>query len=128
VSGVLFPDGKPGRVLGAVRAGLIEAVVSWPLVEELVDVLRRPKLARYDIDDALVEEVLLLLAPMLPAVETEAPVRDPDDAPVVAAAVTGRAEAIVTGDSDLLEDAALRAWLAERRIEVLTPADALARL
>ena len=60
--------------------------------------------------------------------ELDVAVRDPRDAPVVAAAVAGRAEAIVTGDADLLADPELCTWLAEREIEVLTPAELLERL
>ena len=50
------------------------------------------------------------------------------DAPVVAAALAGAADAIVTGDSDLLADEALCRWLAERDVEVLTPVVLLERL
>ena len=54
--------------------------------------------------------------------------RDPRDAPVVAAAIAGHAEVIVTGDRDLLEDEELRAWLTVRDVEVLSPAELLERL
>ena len=47
---------------------------------------------------------------------------------MVAAALAGAADAIVTGDSDLLADEALRRWLAERDVEVLTPVVLLERL
>jgi hypothetical protein len=43
----------------------------------------------------------------------------------VAAAVAGGAEAIVTGDRDLLEDDKLAAWLSERNIAVCAPRDLL---
>ena len=55
-------------------------------------------------------------------------VRDPKDAPVIAAAVAGRADVIVTGDRDLLGDAGLRAWLTDPGIEALTPAELVDRL
>lgn len=87
-----------------------------------MEVLRRPRIRRYGIGERDVEEVLFLLAPFLPAVVIEIPLRDPEDALVVAAAVQGRAQAIVTGDRDLLTDATLTAWLAERGIRALTPA------
>jgi predicted nucleic acid-binding protein len=48
--------------------------------------------------------------------------------PVVGAAIAGNATAIATGDRDLLDDADLRSWLQERRIEVVTPAAVLVRL
>lgn len=71
------------------------------------------------------EDVLFLLAPFLPALDIEIPLRDPEDEPVVAAAVQGRANAIVTGDRDLLADTDVTAWLADRGIQVLTPAAVL---
>jgi predicted nucleic acid-binding protein len=70
----------------------------------------------------------VLLAPFLPSVETDAPVRDAGDAPVISSAVTAHAEAIVTGDPDLLEQGPLRDWLDEREILVLTAAELLARI
>jgi len=108
-------------VLTAVRQGSIETVGSWELAEELASVLRRPKLRRYDISAADARDLLVLLARDLPDVDVTVDLRDPDDAPVVAAAVAGRADAIVTGDRDLLEDEELRTWLLEREIALLTP-------
>jgi putative PIN family toxin of toxin-antitoxin system len=76
--------------------------------------------------DAL--DLLRTLARTLPTVDVEVEVRDPKDAPVIAAAVAGRADVIVTCDRDLLDDAELRAWLTDRGIEVLTPAELVDRL
>jgi putative PIN family toxin of toxin-antitoxin system len=115
-------------VLEAVRRGAVEPVASWRLAEELVDVLRRPKLARYAISDEDVDNILVIVARFLPAVDVDVPIRDPDDSPVVEAALAGHAEVIVTGDRDLLDDADLRDWLAERQVTVLTPVELLARV
>ncbi|HEV3376273.1 MAG TPA: putative toxin-antitoxin system toxin component, PIN family [Thermoleophilaceae bacterium] len=125
VSGLIRPQGPPGRVLAALRSGAIEAVASWDLAEEIAEVLRRPKLARYGLSEEDVREALVLLAPLLPSVDVEVAVRDPDDAPVVASALAGGVEAIVTGDAHLLDDPDLRAWLEERGIDVISPADLL---
>lgn len=111
--------------MAALRSGAIEAVASWDLAEEIVDVLRRPKLARYGLSENDVREALVLLAPLLPSVDVEVAVRDPDDAPVVASALAGGVEAIVTGDAHLLDDAALRAWLEDRAIDIISPAELL---
>ena len=110
-------------MLAAVRRGQLEAVATWELAEELAEVLRLPKLSRYELGPQDVEDLFLVLAPALPQVDVDVPLRDPDDAPVVAAAVAGRAEAIVTGDRDLLDDTELRSWLADRGVRVLTPAE-----
>jgi putative PIN family toxin of toxin-antitoxin system len=112
-------------VLRAARDRRFELVASWHVAQELSDVLRRPRLRRYEIDPRDVEDVLRLLAPALPTAELEIPVRDPDDAPVVAAAVAGAADVIVTGDADLLADSALRAWLTHRGVAVASPAELL---
>jgi putative PIN family toxin of toxin-antitoxin system len=102
--------------------------VTWELVEELADVLQRPKLSRYEFGPQDVEDLLLILAPVLPDVDLDVQLRDSADVPVVAAAVAGRAEAIVTGDRDLLDDAALRSWLADRGVRLLAPTELLREL
>ena len=127
VSGLILPRSAPGAVLAAARERRFTVIASWELAEELVEVLARPKLARYGITAADVADVLRLLAPTLPATELDLPIRDPGDAPVVGAAVAGRARAIVTGDRDLFEDA-IYSWLREREVDVLRPADLMARL
>jgi uncharacterized protein len=110
-------------VLAAVRRGEIDPVGSWALAHELADVVRRPKLRRYEIAEEDIADLLLLLARDLPEVEVEVEIRDPDDAPVIAAAIAGEADAIVTGDRDLLDNAELRAWLRQRGVELLSPAE-----
>jgi uncharacterized protein len=119
VSGLILPGSVPGRVLQAVRGGRLTAGASW----ELADVLRRPRLRRYSSSEEDIQSALLLLAPLLPEVDLDVEARGPTDGPVVAAAVVGRAEAIVTGDRHLLDDEDLRLWLRKRGIEVVTPAE-----
>ena len=115
-------------MLDAIRHGWVEPVTSWDLAQELVDVLRRPRLRRYGLTDEEIQEFLVLLGPWLPSVDVAVEIRDPDDAAVVAAAIAGRAEAIVTGDRYFLDDAVLGAWLEDRQIAVLSPAQLLVRL
>jgi putative PIN family toxin of toxin-antitoxin system len=128
VSGLILPESTPGRVLAAAQRGDFELVVSWSLVEEIADVLSRPKLERYEISEGLIASLLQFVAPALPTIELEVELRDPDDAHVVEAAISGAADAIVTGDRGLLEDDDLRTWLAERGVGLHTPASLLDEL
>jgi predicted nucleic acid-binding protein len=64
----------------------------------------------------------------LPAVDIDVELRDRDDVAVVASALAGNPETIVTEDRVLLDEPELRAWLGERGIEVDTPKSLLARL
>lgn len=87
--------------------------------------LSRPKLQRYQLAAGDLIDLLQTLAWTLPTVDIDVDIRDPGDAPVVAAAVAGRADAIVTGDADLLDDAELREWLTARGVRLLSPSELL---
>ena len=101
---------------------------SWELASELAAVLPRPKLRRYTISADDIRELLVLIGRDLPDVDVEVELRDPRDAPVVAAAIAGRADAMVTGDLDLLDNEELRAWLTERGVGLMTPHDLIKQL
>jgi putative PIN family toxin of toxin-antitoxin system len=126
VSGLIAPAGAPGTIVRAIADGRIDLVLTAPLADELREVIVRPRLARYAIDERMLAAVLELVWPLLPEVDVQVALRDPADGIVVEAAVAGRAEMIVTGDRDLLDDLDLRAWLVERGIDLVAPT-ALAR-
>lgn len=92
--------------------------------------LKRPKLKRYEISEDDIEDALFVLSPFLPDVEVPAELQPADllDLPLISAALAGRAQFIVTGDTHLTEDAKLRRALESRQIEVPTPAQALEML
>jgi hypothetical protein len=94
----------------------------------VLEVISRPQHARYQIDDDVVGAIVGLVWPGMPGIGIQAVLRDVDDRIVVEAAVTGAADAIVTGDKDLIDDADVVAWLMDRGISVLTPAELLALL
>ncbi|HSH61907.1 MAG TPA: putative toxin-antitoxin system toxin component, PIN family [Acidimicrobiales bacterium] len=128
VSGLINPAGPPGQLLEEVRIGRIEAVLSWELADEVLTVLARPQLRRFQIAEEDVQELAALFAPLLPTVDVVVTPPDPDDAVVVAAAVGGGASVLVTGDRDLLDDRELLDWLSEHSVEVLRPAELVERL
>ncbi len=106
VSGAISPTGAPRRLLRAWTDGRFRLVLSADHHAELADVLARPKLARlFRIEPADLAELLAGLAAVprvIPAPTIPLTVRDPKDAKIVAAALGGEADYLVTGDDDLL--------------------------
>ena len=80
-------------------------VTAPELLEELDRVLQYPKLQRYYADEERTRFVALLMA-LSQVVELPESIpricRDPDDDRVIACAVVGEADVIVSGDRDLL--------------------------
>ena len=107
ISGSLW-HGNPARLLDGVKAGKVTLLQSPPLWVEFVEVLNRPKfivrlqllgLTPTMLADSLREYVTWTAAAHIPLPPE---LRDPKDLLVLAAAVAARADAIVTGDDDLL--------------------------
>tara|TARA_B100000029_G_scaffold387590_1_gene383623 strand:- start:25 stop:438 length:414 start_codon:yes stop_codon:yes gene_type:complete len=106
VSGLIRPLGAPGKVLRSLRDRRFRAVVSEPILEELVATLARSWLQdRYGVSDSDVQDFLRLLALRSDLVEPRRHLqvcRDPHDDIFLDAAIEGGARRLVTGDADLL--------------------------
>jgi putative PIN family toxin of toxin-antitoxin system len=115
VSGVLFPRSLPSRVLAAWEQDLFVLVLSHPLYTEIATVLARPRFReQYGLDQRTLVALLHRLANSVemaaPAPSLPIAVRDPKDEHVLATAIGGSVDFLVTGDADLLvlaNDAAL---------------------
>lgn len=97
-------------ILEAWQAHKFMVVISQPLLDELNDVWQRPRLRkRIDAEDAerLLEQ-LHLRGEMVEPTTVPPRCRDPKDHPVLATAIDGHVDAIVTGDDDLRADVELR--------------------
>lgn len=126
VSGFLF-GGRPGALIGAVRAGLIQAWTSPVLIAELKTVLARPKFAaRFAAvqfgPDRVVNDFLALSQSINPQPLAVPISADPDDDAVLACAIAANADEIVSGDRHLL---ALGSYSG---IPIVTAADLATRL
>ena len=103
----------------------IVPVTAPELLEELDRVLQYPKLQRYYTQEKRTRFVALLMA-LSEVVELPEDVpricRDPDDDNIIACAVAGDAEMIISGDDDLLALQRVGDTL------VLPPAEVLARI
>lgn len=107
ISGVLFPTGSPQVILRAWKRSAFVLVTSSQLIEEFSDVLHRPNIRKkYHISESEIEKILWLLCLKSFLVEPEPiqsiPVRDAKDVMVLATALSGAANYLVTGDKDLL--------------------------
>lgn len=123
ISWLLLADSVPGRVsVQVIRSGSL--LISTDTMNELADVLARRKFDRY-VTTQQRKRFLHLIgrsATLVPIIERVQVCRDPKDNKFLELAVNGRAEVLLTGDSDLL---ALRLF---RGITIQSPADYLARL
>ncbi len=103
VSAVLFPGSKPSQALAIARKrGCL--LMDKATAMELLEVLSRPKFDRYvDANDRMAFIRKVVSSSLVPVVEERIQVcRDPDDDAILELAVAGSAEAIITGDIDLL--------------------------
>ncbi len=119
ISGFLF-GGSPARIIECVLAGRIACFTSLPILDEVRDVLQRPKFGLSP-DQALtlIEELHDLCIIVSPSRRIRAVEADPADNAILECAVAADAEFVVSGDSHLLD---LGRW---RHIRILSPPDAL---
>lgn len=101
-------------ILTAWQADQFQLITSQPLLDEYEAVWQRPRLRRF-IDEQQAQRLYRQMRARsdLVVLKTVPPgCRDPKDHPVLATAIDGRADAIVTGDDDLRADDALRSAMA----------------
>lgn len=119
ISGFLF-GGHPARLLAHALRGSVRCFTSTPILDEIRDVLQRPKFGLSpDQSLALIEQLRDLCQVVTPARRIRVIAADPDDNMVLECAESARADLIVSGDSDLLD---LGCW---NRIRIVSPADAV---
>ena len=105
LSALVFARGSTSRLRQAWQAGACVPLASTATVQELIRVLAYPK---FKLDTAEQQELLADYIPWTEVVQVPAPppavpaCRDPFDLPFLHLAAAGRADAIVTGDGDLL--------------------------
>jgi len=100
----VIAGGKPRKLLGTFLQGELELVLSPEIIDEIVDVLERPK---FQLDEEEIHRIVGALIQTAHIVELESDHRviaeDPDDDKFLNTAIDGRADAIVSGDSHLLD-------------------------
>lgn len=106
VRALIRPQGTVGPVLLRLRQGDYTLLYSGSLLEELADVLNRPRIRdKYRLTNNDIQTVLALILLRGQEVTPDQTIticRDPKDNKFLEVAVAGRADVIVTGDDDLL--------------------------
>ncbi len=102
-SGIFFSKGNEAQILGYTIEGRAVLLASLDTLEELREVLTRPKFQLTQPEAlALFQMVLSRCEIVLNPEKAEARCRDPDDQKFLDCAVAGKADYLVTGDPDLL--------------------------
>lgn len=103
----MVPDSGPGRIIRAWREARLDLVVSEAMLDEIRRTLGYPKIRKrlkWDHDE--IERFILLLrfkcVVIAPPSMTVDRLRDPADASVLATLIHSEAEALITGDDDVL--------------------------
>lgn len=107
VSGLITDKGYPFKLLSKWRREFFILLTSEQQRDELLDVLTRPKiLENYDLSKREIASVIFLLDTNAiltdPVKKLPVEVRNPKDEKILAIALTGKADYLVTGDKDLL--------------------------
>lgn len=125
LSALIRPGGVSGRLRLAWQSQRFVPLVSRATAAELIRVLAYPKfkLTPDEQHDLLADYLPWAEAARIPEPPPTTPAcRDPHDLPFLQLALATRADALVTGDADLLVLAPVR------KLAIITPAQAIARL
>jgi putative PIN family toxin of toxin-antitoxin system len=107
VSGLMYPNSTPGRIVSAWRNAQVDVATSLAQLEEVGRVLAYPKIRkvlRWDqetIETFLKQLLLRMELVEIGGLELDVP-GDSSDSPILAALVGSKADFLVTGDGDLL--------------------------
>lgn len=132
VSSLLNPFGFPARVRKSFEEGAFNLVISELMLEELADVLNRPRIkTKYGISEDDIKGLLILIEERSESVLLSGDIticRDKDDNAVIETAIMGQADFLVTRDDDIKFDKAVSSFLKKYGISVISIAKFLAHI
>ena len=126
ISALINPSGYPATLRKTFEKGSFEVVISEPILQEISEVLSRPRIRdKYAIAAEDIEGLLILIEEKADQVLLQGSVtvcRDKDDDDVLETAITGNAEYIVSRDDDVKFDTRVSELLSRHGVSVLTVA------
>ncbi len=124
VSSLLNPFGFPARLRKSFEEGVFNLVISELMLEELAEVLNRPRIkTKYGISEDDIKELLILIEERSEPVLLSGDInicRDKDDNVVIETAIKGQADFLVTRDDDIKFDKAVSSFLKKYGISVIS--------
>ena len=105
----IFWKGNPSKIIQLGETGKIEIVITKPILEEILEILKREsKFQRFLGDRRIVmEDLIRKILSISKFVETKSHIelieKDPDDNKILEAAVESKADYIISGDAHLLD-------------------------
>lgn len=123
ISALLNPHGPPAQVLEALQRNAFEPVLASALLDELMEVVERPRLRRYRLRQEEILKLQDLLRDKSRWVEPTGELhlcRDPADDLFLEVALLGQAQYLVTRDDDLKRDLELIQRMEEQGIRVVS--------
>lgn len=124
ISAFLNPEGFPARLIQAGKTGSFSIVSSLPLLDEVQEVLLRPRIMKLrhstEIDVEAYMAGIVAVVQLVPVSGELRLCRDPDDDAILETAIQGHASYVVSRDEDLTRDLDLIDHLREQGIETIT--------
>jgi hypothetical protein len=124
ISAFLNPEGFPARLIQAGKTGSFSIVSSLPLLDEVHEVLLRPRIMKLrhstEIDVEAFMVGIVAVVQLVPVSGELRLCRDPDDDVILETAIQGHASYVVSRDEDMTRDLDLIDHLREQGIETIT--------
>jgi len=124
VSAFLNPAGYPAKIVTAWLEDKIEIVISIPLLQEISDVLQRPRIQnKYKYSNEEIKKYLELIFRKAKKVEPSGNInicRDVKDNMILETALSGQVKYLVTRDDDIKRDLNLVQTMGKHGIEIIT--------
>lgn len=129
VSSLLNPHGFPAKLRKSFEEGVFTVIISDTMLEELAEVLNRPRIKnKYGILEKDIKELLILIEERSEHVLITGNInicRDKDDNAVIETAIKGQALFLVTRDDDIKSDKKVSSFLMKYKISVVSIAQFL---